>query len=55
MMEAALEKVKDTSFIQEIGLRRMAEPEEVTEAIYFALNTGTYLHGADIRIHGGIY
>jgi NAD(P)-dependent dehydrogenase (short-subunit alcohol dehydrogenase family) len=55
MMEASLEKVKDTRFIEEIGLRRMASPEEVAETVVFALENGSYLHGADLRVHGGIF
>ncbi|MBI3920346.1 MAG: SDR family oxidoreductase [Armatimonadetes bacterium] len=33
--------------------QRWAKPEEVAETIYFALTGPKYLHGADLRVHGG--
>ena len=34
--------------------QRWARPEEVAEAVWFALDGPSYLHGADLRIHGGM-
>jgi NAD(P)-dependent dehydrogenase (short-subunit alcohol dehydrogenase family) len=33
--------------------QRWARPEEIAETIYFALTGPRYLHGADLRVHGG--
>jgi NAD(P)-dependent dehydrogenase (short-subunit alcohol dehydrogenase family) len=33
--------------------QRWGKPEEIAETIYFALTGPRYLHGADIRVHGG--
>ena len=34
--------------------QRWAKPEEIAEAVWFALDGPSYLHGADLRIHGGM-
>jgi NAD(P)-dependent dehydrogenase (short-subunit alcohol dehydrogenase family) len=33
--------------------QRWGQPEEIAATIYFALSGPRYLHGADIRVHGG--
>lgn len=38
-----------------IPLRRFARPEEVAEAVLFALEGPTFFHGDDLRIHGGTH
>lgn len=55
MLEASLEKTGDTGFIKEIGLRRLGAPDEIAAAIFFASEQTSYLHGSDLRIHGGIF
>ena len=42
------------AFEQSIPIeKRFARPEEIAEAIWFALAGPRYFHGEDIRIYGG--
>ena len=34
--------------------QRWGRPDEIAEAVWFALDGPSYLHGADLRIHGGM-
>ena len=34
--------------------QRWAHPKEIAEAVWFALDGPQYLHGADLRVHGGM-
>lgn len=46
----AFQKIIDT-----IGLKRLATPAEIGEAIYFAITGPRYFHGDEIRVHGGLF
>jgi NAD(P)-dependent dehydrogenase (short-subunit alcohol dehydrogenase family) len=35
--------------------QRWGRAEEIAETIHFALTGPAYLHGADLRVHGGVY
>jgi len=49
------EKVKE-SFLAQIPMGRMGEPEEVAETVYWlASDSATYITGQVIHISGGLY
>ena len=55
MTEKLPEKVKE-SFLAQIPMGRMGEPEEVAETVYWlASDSATYITGQVIHISGGLY
>ena len=48
--EAAMEKV-----VARIPMGRLANPEEIAQAVFFLIAYGDYITGQEIAVNGGMY